>query len=182
MPAADEQHLINRAKAGSQEAFRHLVERHMKPAYNLAYGFVANHEQAEDITQEAFIRVHRSLGTFRGDAAFATWLHRIVVNLALSRKKQESRMVALDQLHEDPAGPVAVTHQDHNETATHLERALHELPTLQRAVVILRHLEGMSTRQVSVILRCSEGTVKTHLFRGMKKLKRKLAYLKAEAA
>jgi len=64
----------------------------------------------------------------------------------------------------------------------HIERALHELPTLQRSVVILRHLEGLSTRQVSGILGCTEGTVKTHLHRGLKKMKRLLAYIKKEAS
>ena len=64
-----------------------------------------------------------------------------------------------------------------SEQRAHIERALHELPTLQRAVVILRHLDGLSTRQVSQILRCSEGTVKTHLFRGLKKMRRKLVFL-----
>jgi len=182
MPAADEQHLIDRARQGSQDAFRCLVERHMKQAYNLAFGFVASHELAEDITQEAFIRVYRSLGTFRGESTFATWLHRIVVNLALNRKKRDRRTVGLDQIPANPSAPSFVSHHEQCEATVHLERALHELPTLQRAVVILRHLEGMSTRQVSVILQCSEGTVKTHLFRGMTKLKKKLAYLKVEAA
>jgi DNA-directed RNA polymerase specialized sigma24 family protein len=64
----------------------------------------------------------------------------------------------------------------------HVERALHELPTLQRAVVILRHIDGLSTKQVSRILQCSEGTVKTHLFRGLKRLRTKLDYLQEDAA
>jgi RNA polymerase sigma factor (sigma-70 family) len=64
----------------------------------------------------------------------------------------------------------------------HIEKALHELPTLQRAVVILRHLDGLSTKQVSEILQCSEGTVKTHCFRGLRKLREKLEFLKSEPA
>jgi len=73
------------------------------------------------------------------------------------------------------ANPLASSEQI--DVAIHIERALHELPTLQRAVVILRHIDGLSTKQVSGILRCSEGTVKTHLFRGLKKLRMKLRYL-----
>ncbi|HTY57334.1 MAG TPA: RNA polymerase sigma factor, partial [Bacteroidota bacterium] len=69
-----------------------------------------------------------------------------------------------------------------DDVRAHIERALHELPTLQRAVVILRHMDGLSTKQVSRILRCSEGTVKTHLFRGLKKLREKLEFLQEDLA
>jgi RNA polymerase sigma-70 factor, ECF subfamily len=184
MPAAEEQHLIDLARQGNQQAFRQLVECHMKLAYDLAYGFVGSHDQAEDIAQEAFVRVHQSLDTFRGEAAFSTWLHRIVVNLALNQTERNRRMTAMEPDGTTPvaldAGPAAA--HDEHEAGVHLERAIHELPTLQRAVVILRHIEGLSTRQVSGILHCSEGTVKTHLFRALKKLKKRLAYLRMEAA
>jgi RNA polymerase sigma-70 factor, ECF subfamily len=183
MPAADERHLIGQAREGNQQAFRQLVECHMKQAYNLAYGFVGSHEEAEDIAQEAFVRVHRSLGSFRGESSFATWLHRIVVNLALNQTRRKQRMTWLCHAEVEPyAGDGGATDHERLETRTHLERAIHELPTLQRAVVILRHLEGMPTQQVSGILRCSEGTVKTHLFRAMKKLRKRLAYLNVETA
>ena len=82
MPAGDEQHLISRAREGSHEAFRVLVERHMKHAYNIAFGFVGNHEDAAEVAQEAFVRAHRGLPSFREDAGFGTWLHRVVVNLS----------------------------------------------------------------------------------------------------
>ncbi len=185
MPAADEQQLIQQAQQGSREAFRRLVESHMKKAYDVAYGFVNDHHAAEDIVQEAFVRIFQSLGSFRGEAAFGTWLYRIVTNQALNRVKQmqrerqrsvtkdegEESMVAAD----DPADSV-----EEVDVATHVERALHELPTLQRAVVILRHFDGLSTKEVSGILRCSEGTVKTHLFRGLEKMRKKLRYLQRE--
>ena len=179
MPAADEQQLILQAKEGSHEAFRLLVERHMKRAYNVAYGFVCNHHQAEDITQEAFVRAYRSMGSFRGNSEFGTWLYRIVTNLSLNqlkqKKKEEHLLRNVDMGTVVFANPSASSEQ--RDAAVHIERALHELPTLQRAVVILRHIDGLSTKQVSGILRCSEGTVKTHLFRGLKKLRMKLRYL-----
>jgi len=176
-----EQQLINEAKLGNHEAFRQLVERYMKQAYNVAYGFVNDHEQAEDIMQEAFVRVYQSLGSFRGDAGFGTWLYRIVTNLSLNsvrhkKMKANYEMEAVD-IGSIPAGPLH-DGAEAEDVAMHIERALHELPTLQRAVVILRHLNGLSTRQVSNILRCSEGTVKTHLYRGLKKMKFKLEFLK----
>jgi RNA polymerase sigma-70 factor (ECF subfamily) len=180
MPAADEQQLILQAKEGSHEAFRLLVERHMKQAYDVAYRFLNNHDHAEDVAQEAFVRVYRSMQTFRGDAQFGTWLYRIIMNLSLNRLKQKKTEdgAARDLARETES--VAGNVPDRMDVPLHIERALHELPTLQRAVVILRHIDGLSTKQVSSILRCSEGTVKTHLYRGLKKLKKKLQFLKEE--
>jgi RNA polymerase sigma-70 factor (ECF subfamily) len=81
MTAASEQQLISRAQAGDQEAFRLLVEGHMRQAYDVAYGLLHDHAAAEETAQDAFVRVYRSLSAFRGDAAFSTWLYRIVTNL-----------------------------------------------------------------------------------------------------
>ena len=185
MMAADVQQLVREAKAGNGTAFRHLVERYMKPTYNLAFAFVNDHHSAEDVTQEVFIRVYKSLASFRGDAEFSTWLYRITVNLALNRSRQNARRTDREHASLTPANLPAG--DDHERVLTvdrahHIERALHELPTLQRAVVILRHLNGLSTKQVSSILHCSEGTVKTHLHRGLKKLRSTLQFLAEDLA
>jgi len=180
MPDADEQLLISRARKGSQEAFRVLVERHMKHAYNVAFGFVGNHEDAADVAQEAFVRAHRGLPSFREEAEFGTWIHRIVFNLAMNLVKKKRARGEREVHTADPAAQDASGDGENNQgedVRGKIERALHELPTLQRAVVILRHMDGLSTKQVSRILRCSEGTVKTHLFRGLRKLRTKLEYL-----
>jgi RNA polymerase sigma-70 factor (ECF subfamily) len=180
MPAARERQLILQAKEGSHEAFRGLVEMHMKRAYDLAYGFVNDHDDAEDITQEVFVRVYRSIKSFRQDSEFSTWLYRIVTNASLDRLKQRkrrmNRQVPLEESDsmEYAANPGSTESFD---SALHIERALHELPTLQRAVVILRHIDGLPTRSVSEILKCSEGTVKTHLHRGLKKMRQLLQHL-----
>lgn len=178
-PGAGEQQLISRARAGDHSAFRRLVERHMKQTYNVAFSFVGDHDAAEEVTQQAFVRVHSSLGSFRGDAEFSTWLYRITTNLALNYVKQYRRK-AERKVDMAEAAETIASHDNHaedGEQREHIERALHELPTLQRAVVILRHVDGLSTRQVSQILRCSEGTVKTHLFRGLRKMRSKLLFL-----
>ncbi len=183
MTAADEQQLILRAKEGSHEAFRVLVERYMKIAYNIAYGFVCNHDDAEDVAQEAFVRVYESIKTFRGDAAFNTWLYRIVANLALNRlrQKKKTNYRTIELIENQTIYSVDNPSDKYqHDVQPIIEKALHELPTLQRAVVILRHLNGLSTKQVSSILRCSEGTVKTHLFRGLKKMQSKVSFLKDE--
>jgi RNA polymerase sigma-70 factor (ECF subfamily) len=184
-PAAggDEANLVRRAREGDHGAFRVLVERHMRAAYTLAYRFTGDHHAADEVAQEAFIRAHASLAGFRGDASFGTWLHRIVTNLALNRVRQESRKREREVPHEDFAARLAGAPPapiEQREIREHVERALHELPTLQRAAVILRHLEGLSTRQVSTILECSEGTVKTHLFRGLRSMRERLAYLRTD--
>jgi RNA polymerase sigma-70 factor (ECF subfamily) len=176
----DDRQLIEQAKDGDRDAFRILMQRHMKQAYNVAHRFVGDHDAAEDVTQEAFVKVHAALAGFRGDAEFGTWLHRIVVNIALTRKRLEKNKTGRHVSFDDAKEVATDDHQDAlvtNEQQAHVEQALHELPTLQRAVVILRHLNGLSTKQVGSILQCSEGTVKTHLFRGLKKMKTRLAYL-----
>jgi RNA polymerase sigma-70 factor (ECF subfamily) len=179
-PHLGEQQLILEARTGNYRAFQSLVERHMKRTYNIAFSFVGDHDSAEDIVQEVFIRVHSSLSAFRGEAELGTWIYRITTNLSLNHVKQRKRHVERTVNVMDAAATSLASHDNHadeSDRRAHIERALHELPTLQRAVVILRHLEGLSTRQVSHILKCSEGTVKTHLFRGLKKMRNKLLFL-----
>jgi RNA polymerase sigma-70 factor, ECF subfamily len=178
-----ESELISLARGGDHAAFRQLAQEHMKQAYNIAYSYLGNHADAEDITQEALVRAFRGLPGFRGESEFGTWLHRIVVNLSLNRQKQISSRARHEIPDDHPDAAVGSSMPDqipHNDLQVAIERALHELPTLQRAVVILRHLNGLSTRQVSSILQCSEGTVKTHLFRGLRSMRSKLAHLEGE--
>lgn len=183
-PEINEQQLIQQVREGNHEAFRELVQRHMKQAYNVAYGLLTDHDDADDVSQEAFVKVHRNIHSFRGESELGTWLHKIVVNLSMTRLRQRKRDTKRHVALEEASGAVASheTQNDQSEKSHFLERALHELPTLQRAVVILRHLEGLSTRQVSRILDCSEGTVKTHLHRGLKKMKSQLLFLQHEVA
>jgi RNA polymerase sigma-70 factor (ECF subfamily) len=183
MSAGEERQVIVQAQQGDMDAFRRLVESYMKQAYNIAYGVVNDHDDAQDVAQESFVRIHNSLRSFRGEAQFGTWLYRIVMNVALNhvsrRKKQVEREVRI------PEQLALVVEADTAQHAApdmrgHVERALHELPTLQRSVVILRHLNGLSTKQVSGILQCSEGTVKTHLYRGLRKMRSLLEFLEEE--
>ena len=181
MPAARERELILRIKEGSHEAFRELVEMHMRQAYDLAYGFVNDHDDAEDVAQEAFVKVFHSIKSFREEAGFSTWLYRIVTNASLDRLKQRKRKTSRYVRIDNPESMQAMTSTEATDSidlTMHMERALHELPTLQRAVVILRHIDGLSTRTVSEILQCSEGTVKTHLHRGLKKMRSLLQFVK----
>ncbi|MBM4160116.1 MAG: sigma-70 family RNA polymerase sigma factor [Ignavibacteria bacterium] len=174
MSAVRERQLVLRSKEGDREAFRELVKFHMRQVYDLAYGFVNDHDDAEDVAQEVFVKVFHSIRSFRQEAEFSTWLYRIVTNTSLDRLKQRKRkmkrQVSLGESEsmELATNPGPIENLDYS---VHIERALHELPTLQRAVVILRHIDGLPTRTVSEILKCSEGTVKTHLHRGLKKMR-----------
>jgi RNA polymerase sigma-70 factor (ECF subfamily) len=182
MPADRERQLIVDVQQGSHKAYRELVELHMRRVYDIAYGFVHDHDDAEDIAQEVFVKVYYSLRQFRQDSGFGTWLYRITANTALDRLKQrkrtKSRTVSMEESSVDGISIARGT--DQIDANVWIERALHELPTLQRAVVMLRHMEGFSTRQVSDMLKCSEGTVKTHLHRGLKKLRVKLCAFKED--
>jgi RNA polymerase sigma-70 factor, ECF subfamily len=183
MITADEQELIQQVQDGDHGAFRILVERYMKNAYNVAYGFVGDHDDAQDVAQEAFVRAYRSIGSFRREASFGTWLYRIVSNLSMNHIRRHRSIAKWEVRDADGAlGSTAGPSHEHGspDLKEHLERALHRLPTLQRAVVILRHLNGMSTKQVSSILQCSEGTIKTHLHRGLRKMSAEMGYLKEE--
>jgi len=181
MPAASEQELITEVRTGSRDAFRVLVQTHMRQAYDIAFSILGDHDDADDVAQEAFVNVHRSLSGFRGESDFSTWLYRIVKNCALNRlklrKKKQRREVELAIADEELIS-VNEGIAKSDDTKAHVERVLHELPTLQRAVVMLRHMNGLSTRQVSKILECSEGTVKTHLHRGLKRMRDRLQFLK----
>ncbi|MEO8167969.1 MAG: RNA polymerase sigma factor, partial [bacterium] len=147
MAPADEQQLIHQAKEGNHHAFRLLMDRHIRQAYALACRFVGDTGTAEDITQEAFVKVHAGLASFRGDAEFSTWLHRIVVNIALTRKRLDTKRTERHVNIESVQIAAATDDEFHKrEQQGHIERVLHELPTLQRAVVILRHLNGLSTK------------------------------------
>jgi RNA polymerase sigma-70 factor (ECF subfamily) len=99
------------------------------------------------------------------------------LNRLKQRKKKQRREVEL-AIADDEVVSLNAGVANTEDTRAHVERALHELPTLQRAVVMLRHMNGLSTRQVSKILECSEGTVKTHLYRGLKQMRERLQYLK----
>jgi len=182
MPADRERQLILDAQEGSHEAFRDLVELHMRRVYDIAHGFVADHDDAEDIAQEVFVKVYHSLKNFRQESGFSTWLYRITTNTSLDRLKQRKRSVARLVPMEEAQITGVVMNQSAEQSGESvlIERALYELPTLQRAVVMLRHMDGFSTKQVSGILKCSEGTVKTHLHRGLKKMRKKLEHLKEE--
>jgi RNA polymerase sigma factor (sigma-70 family) len=182
MNRPDDQTLVEQVCNGDPRAFRDLVDRHQRYAYQIAYRILRNHLDAEDVSQEAFVRVYQSLKNFRREAKFSTYLYRTVVNLSLNVLRRKDRESAGDALRGDAnrqrtAEPAENPGIEVFDIRDHLHRAIQKLSKRQQAVLVLRHYEGMSTREVSEILQCSEGTVKQQLHRAIVKLQKLLHYM-----
>lgn len=158
--------IVKRARAGDREAFGQLVKSYHRRVYITAYRMMGNHDDANDVVQEAFVRAMRGLGSFDMRSDFFTWLYRVVINVALNqlRQRKRRRSVPLDQV----ALPAALQQEAAQDPARALElkrmaaeigAAMDELSETLRATLVLVVLEGMPYRDAAQILECSEGTV-----------------------
>ena len=186
----DEHLLIDRAKQGDLQAFRELFENSKRTVYRLAYDMTGNRHDAEDLSQDVFVKAYRSLPGFRGDAKWSTWLHRITVNTCLDHRKSSkpNSMEFNDEIehHTHTATP------EHHETILpdravqstmiqqHIQRALDCLTPRQRSVFVLRHYNDLSLKQIAETLEVAEGTVKTLLFRAVQRLQKELSFYKKD--
>jgi len=164
---------VARAQRGDHEAFRELVERHRDRIYGLVLRIVRSRGDAEEVAQDAFVRAWRALPRFRGDAAFATWLHRIAVRLAADRAAMLGRRRGREAPLDDP-GAVHESRDDprpHDE-AKHMEALMERLTVAQRAVVTLYYYQDRSVEDVARLLAMPENTVKTHLSRARAALRK----------
>ncbi len=166
--------LVEDVRNGKRQAFTELMRRHQKRVYWTARRIVGNHEDADDIAQETFVKAFTGLGEFRGDASFFTWLYRIAVNLSLNmvRKRQlvtylrESEIInRLLPSKEDPSEQVEL-----HETESLLERAVSTLPEKQRAVFVMRYYEELSYEEISQVLKTSVGGLKANYFHALRKV------------
>jgi RNA polymerase sigma-70 factor, ECF subfamily len=181
--------LVSKYRDGEQRAFELLVKRYQRKVYGLAYGIVHNPDDAMDISQEAFVKVHRYLDKFQGSASFYTWLYRIVVNLCIDhlRKAGRAYSVEYDDAIDRSKGVLAATDivpsrqgmdprqaLGDKETLTHINNGLAQLSPNHRAVIVMRELEGLSYKEMAEIMECSKGTIMSRLFHARKRLQ---AYL-----
>lgn len=177
--------LIREAQKNDRVAFERLVLLYQKRVYGLALRLTNDRLDAQDLSQEVFVRAFRSLGTFRGEADFGTWLHRIAVNLWLnSRRKAGLPTVSLDEQRDTGEGLISRevgSLADEPETvllagelSELLQRALEGLPREQKAVLVLRELEGCSYGEIAGMLNCSPGTVRSRLSRAREALRRQV--------
>jgi RNA polymerase sigma-70 factor (ECF subfamily) len=178
--------LIDRCKLGDIAAFNELVQRYEKRVFNFAYRMAGNYDDANDVAQEAFIRVFNSINTFRGDANFTTWLYRIVTNVYLDeRKKQKSHLhTSLEDYIEleentvtrqiEDGSPTPDVMVETGERDQLLQGAIQALPEYQRVMVVLYHTQSKSYEEIATIMNLPIGTVKSRLNRARLALKEKL--------
>jgi RNA polymerase sigma-70 factor (ECF subfamily) len=167
--------LVRRAVAGETAAFGVLVERHQRRVYNLALRMTGREEDARDVTQEAFITALRKLSSFRGDAAFTTWMHRVTVNACYDLLRKRSRSPLLDRVDDhEPEPPPAPDHAYTSDLSIDVQRALLAVPEDYRAVMILHDVQDLPYEEVAEIVGVPVGTVKSRLHRGRIALARAL--------
>ncbi len=175
---SDDPAFIARLRQGDPRAFEELVRAHQHRLYGVALRMLGNAAEAEEATQEAFLRAHGALREFRGDSRLATWLYAIVSRLCLTRLGSSERRAlrqgeeGLLRLHHPGRGPEGAAEQSELDAALH--RAIAELPEDRRMVVVLRDLEGLSYEEVAQALGLELGTVRSRLHRARMDLKDKL--------
>ncbi len=174
-PPADGE-LVARARTGDRDAFRLLVERYQSRAYAIAYAVVGDREDALEIVQEAFLKAFRTLGGFRGDSSFYTWLYRIVMNLAidLRRRERPAPLEAPDRM-SDPRGSDPAEQAHRSELRAAITAAIRALPPEQQAVIVLREIDGLSYAEIAEVEQVPIGTVMSRLFYARRKLQAALA-------
>lgn len=160
----DDWQLLTSAEAGFA-GLDVLFERHKDYVFRVAWGLVGHQELAEDVTQEVFLRLEKARRRARPRARFRTWLYQVTLNTARELRRRQ-REIDLDGAPEPaPAEPP-------DERLLDLERALDQLSERQREALVLRYFEGLSTRETAAVMKCRQGTLKSHLHRAVGLLKR----------
>jgi RNA polymerase sigma-70 factor, ECF subfamily len=183
--------LLSRLQSGDERALSDLADAYGTKIYQLAFRYLRNKEDAEEVTQDVLFKVYRKVGSFRGDAALSSWIYRITFNAAMSRlrtaqyqrSQEDDRQMASDDT--DPSKPVRSEVADWTDMAdervlrSQLRRrvfsAILALPAIYRAPVMLRDIQGMSTEEASAMLRVKDQTLKSRLHRGRLILRKQLA-------
>ncbi len=178
LDSLDERALVDACLAGTAGAFDLIVERHRRRIYQLCYRFVANHEDANDLSQDVFLRAYRALPNFRGQSSLATWLYRIGVNVCLNRvtaKTVPSEPLADRQFVDDDAES-APDRMLRAERSAKVRSAIAQLPPKQRATLILRMYHEMSHQEIAGVLGGSVGAVKANYFHALGNLRKLLGH------
>lgn len=185
-----QERLLSRLKAGDQEAIIELADAYGAKIYQLAFRYLKNKEDAEEVAQDVLFKVYRSVGSFRGDAALSSWIYRITFNAAMSRLRtaRYQRAQAEDRQASQTDGessPRTLDIADWSDLADErvlraqlrkrVFRAILALPAIYRAPVMLRDIQGMSTEEASAVLRVKDQTLKSRLHRGRLILRKQLA-------
>lgn len=178
---SDDAQLIEATRAGDTAAFGRLVEQYQDRLYNSVLRVLGSAEDARDVVQEAFVQAYLKLETFRGSAAFYTWLYRIAFNLAMSHARRRCPTASLDHLKtsvgREPVDgqPIPEVHMVRRERVQLVHAALAALSAEYRQILVLRELEGCRYDQIAEILDLPVGTVRSRLFRAREQLREQLA-------
>lgn len=183
--------LIRKSQQGDPVAFEQLIGKYEKKVYTIAFRMVGNHEDASDLAQEAFIKVFRSIKSFRGEAAFSTWLYHVVANVCRDYlRKSKIKTSSLDEpvVYEgellekqlrDP-GPTPEETTERKELQAYLQKLINQLPDDYRLVLVLREFMDFSYEEIAGELNITMGTVKSRLNRARTMLKNKLLQTERE--
>lgn len=180
--------LIERAQQNETAAFQEIVETYKERIYYLAYDLTGHRHDAEDLVQEVFIKAFRSIDSFRGEAKLSSWLYRITVNSCLNKKRKKAltEMNLVENFNEarsesDPfSGKDFCENPERSAAASmiqqHIDLALNKLAKKERSVFVLRHYQDLPLKEIASILNVAEGTVKSLLFRAVRRLQNELAF------
>jgi RNA polymerase sigma-70 factor, ECF subfamily len=175
--------LVAAFQSGDIAAFDQLVSRWDRRIQGAVYRLIGNHEEARDLSQEAFLKAYRALGTFKKEARFSSWLYQIAINATrdrLRRRRRSAPDLSLDDLGADAEGalrdarPSALALMESHDLSRAVAAAMAALPEEQREVVILKEYEGLTFPEIAVALDVPLSTVKTRLYRGLTQLRARL--------
>src|SRR3954469_6323118 len=173
MADSDEQTLIERCRTGDDVAFTELVERYKDLVYGMIWRLAPDRTQADDLAQDVFLKVHRGLPYFRGEARLSTWIYRIVANVCTQARSRPVREAPLERGPESP--PIEPPSIDGSfadlELRDRLEKAIARLPEQYRFLIAAHHLHGVQYEALAEALNVPLGTVKTHLHRAKRRLR-----------
>jgi RNA polymerase sigma-70 factor (ECF subfamily) len=180
---------IERAKQGDEAAFEVLYQLHKRRVYSLCLRMVSNPTQAEDLAQEAFLQLFRKVGTFRGESAFSTWLHRMTVNVVLMHlRKKGLPVVSLEETIEtdEESQKKELGGEDLKLAGSldrlQLQRAIDKLPPGYKTIFVLHDVEGFEHNEIATMVGCSIGNSKSQLHKARLKLRDYLKFMRAEKA
>ena len=172
-----DQPLVERAKAGDLAAYDELIQRHQQRIYGLCYHLTSNHEDANDLAQESFLKAWKALKSFKGDARFYTWLYRVAYNTCLNHlktRRNRTPHLSLNDLdfnaENDPEMVELVSHNHPRrevglaELQKGLNAALLRLSEEHRTVVVLHDVQGLAHEEIAKIMNCNPGTVRSRIF------------------